>query len=106
MCKQAMAAPAPSPGSADSDPLAALLAADPALAAQLAQLSPGEAPSGGPSRLAALLAANPSLRAMLPPAPGEGPADAGTNPDNAKVCACSLSLSLHPICALKSLNIP
>ena len=75
---------------ANLDPLAALLAADPMLAAQLAQLAPGEAPSGGPSGLAALLAANPALRALIAPAPGEGPplpGGDGLNPDDAKVCA-------------------
>lgn len=80
-----MAAPAPS--MADLDPLAALLAADPMLAAQLAQLAPGEAPSGGPSRLAALLAANPALRALIAPAPGEALGGDGSNPDDAKVRA-------------------
>ncbi len=72
---------------ANLDPLAALLAADPMLAAQLAQLAPGEAPSGGPSGLAALLAANPALRALIAPEGPPLPGGDGLNPDDAKVCA-------------------
>lgn len=86
-----MPAPAPAPG---DDQLAALLAADPSLAAQLAALGPGAAPSEGPARLAALLAANPGLRGVLPLAPGS--ADGVTTPDDLKVPNFTFStLSLH-----------
>jgi hypothetical protein len=82
-------APAPAPLGLDLDVLAALLAVDPSLAEQLAQLAPGAAPSAGPSRLAALLAADPALRALLPAAPGAP--QGSTNVDDQQVAPSPIS---------------